>query len=627
MEIKLNTLTLKNFKGIKSFTFAPEGKNATIRADNRKGKTSIADGFRYLLFGKNTKGETDFAIQPTDKDGQKIHHLETVVEAVITIDGTAVTLKKVFKETWLKKKKLLKGHTTDYWIDGVPVQKKKWDSRMNDFIAEETFKIVTLPGYFCSKNLKDKEDKTKPSWMVRRDILFDLPPDKLSDDDIINSDSKLRKLPEILGARSLDDHKASVKESIKLTKEKRDQIEPSIKELTGQLPTEKRDRKAIDAYIGLIDQKIETAKDDTGLAKLRKQLAEAQVKLSEAKAEERLKVDKANEGTEAKVFKIKTQIRGLEREIEEGQKEIDRAENTVRYNTGEMEHLRTKYDEEAAKSAQYDEICGLCNQPLPKDQIVEARGKFNALKALELKSINSDGKELKEKNETLEAQINETTHDLNNFKQKLEIFKKELLSLKIECKVVDMEIPANILLLQKDIHQIEFHIKEAPQTDTTELEADRKTELMKIATLDAAVKTETRIEELKMEEKDLGAKIERLESQLALMNRFIVRKAHALEDDINAQFSFVKWKLFNILVNGEVEECCVPMVDGSTELSNSEKINVGLDSIKTISKHYNFWAPVWIDEAQSVTDPLEIDSQVIKLEVNKNYPKLDVEYG
>ena len=145
MEIKLNTLTLENFKGIKLFTFAPEGKNATIRADNRKGKTSIADGFRDLLFGKNTKGETAFARQPLDVNGQKIHHLETLEEAVITMDGTAVELKKIFKETWLKKKKLLTGNTTKYWMDGRSVQKKKWDSRMSDFIDEEIFKIVTLP--------------------------------------------------------------------------------------------------------------------------------------------------------------------------------------------------------------------------------------------------------------------------------------------------------------------------------------------------------------------------------------------------------------------------------------------------------------------------------------------------
>ncbi|HEA30099.1 MAG TPA: hypothetical protein ENH91_08920, partial [Leeuwenhoekiella sp.] len=67
MEIKLTKLTLVNFKGIGNFEFKPDGKNATIQADNRKGKTTVADSFRYLLFGKNTKGQADFAIQPQDK--------------------------------------------------------------------------------------------------------------------------------------------------------------------------------------------------------------------------------------------------------------------------------------------------------------------------------------------------------------------------------------------------------------------------------------------------------------------------------------------------------------------------------------------------------------------------------
>lgn len=627
MKLRLNSLELTNFKAIGNFKFAPEGKNAIIRADNRKGKTSVADGFRYLLFDKNVKGETKFAIQPLDKDGAKIHHLETVFEGVITIDGTAVTLKKLYKETWLKKKKLHTGYTTEYWIDGTPVQKKKWDSRMADLIDEEIFKVVTLPGYFCSKNLKDKENKTKPSWMVRRDILFDLPPHKLTDGDIIDSDPKLRKLPEILGARSTDEHKAAVKESIKLAKESRDEIKPGIKELTGQLPTEDIDRLPIEAYIKLLDQRIQTAKDDTGLATLRKQLADAQVKLAEAKAEKRQKTDKANEATEAKTFNLKQKIRGLKREIGNAKGDSAVWEDNIKKNNETMAGLRTKFVKEAAKPLQYDEICGLCNQPLPENMIKNAKHKFNAHRAELLLGINLEGKKHKEKNEALQSVINETTHDMNNWKQKCHNLEKDLEKLEAEKNEVKAEIPINITNLALAVVSLQQKIEETPQTDTTELEAVRRREMEKIATLDAAEKSKARIEELGQEEKDLAATIEDLESQLALMNRFIVTKSHALEDEINAQFGFVKWKLFNILVNGEVEECCVPMVDGSTELSNSEEINVGLDSIKTLSKHYNFWAPVWIDEAQSVTAPLEIPSQTIKLVVDAAYPEMEVEYG
>ncbi|KKK54040.1 hypothetical protein LCGC14_3088760, partial [marine sediment metagenome] len=62
-----------------------------------------------------------------------------------------------------------------------------------------------------------------------------------------------------------------------------------------------------------------------------------------------------------------------------------------------------------------------------------------------------------------------------------------------------------------------------------------------------------------------------------------------------------------------------------TELSNSEEIQVGLDSIRVLSKHYNFWAPVWCDNSESISKPLKIESQTIKLIVDPNYKELKVE--
>ncbi|KKL06778.1 hypothetical protein LCGC14_2592620, partial [marine sediment metagenome] len=270
-------------------------------------------------------------------------------------------------------------------------------------------------------------------------------------------------------------------------------------------------------------------------------------------------------------------------------------------------------------------ICAMCNQPLPKDQIVEARGKFNTLKALELKSINSDGRELKIQNEEHQAQIKETTHTMNNQKQMVIGLEMELKDLEKESEVVDAEIPEHIVKLAEEIVDIEKRIEAGPNSDTTELEIDRREEQKKLAALDAAEKTRERIEELKQEEKDLSTKIEDLENQLSLMNRFIVTKAHALEDEINAQFEFVHWKLFNVLVNGDPEECCIPMVDGSTELSNSEENNVGLDSIRVLSEHYNFWAPVWCDNAEGITKPIEIPSQTFRLIVDPKHQELFVE--
>ena len=43
MDIRLNWLHLKNFKGIKDFRFEPGGENANVYGDNAVGKTTLED--------------------------------------------------------------------------------------------------------------------------------------------------------------------------------------------------------------------------------------------------------------------------------------------------------------------------------------------------------------------------------------------------------------------------------------------------------------------------------------------------------------------------------------------------------------------------------------------------------
>lgn len=48
--MKLLTLTLRNFQGIKEFTLDAQGKNVTVYGDNGAGKTTLANAWHWLLF-------------------------------------------------------------------------------------------------------------------------------------------------------------------------------------------------------------------------------------------------------------------------------------------------------------------------------------------------------------------------------------------------------------------------------------------------------------------------------------------------------------------------------------------------------------------------------------------------
>ncbi|MFH1743771.1 MAG: ATP-binding protein, partial [bacterium] len=150
--MRLLGLYIQNFKGIKGFMFEPNGKNANLYGDNATGKTTIADAFSWLLFGKDSAGQAVFAIKPLDADNNEIHNLETSVEGKFEIQGKTVALRKVFKEKWTKPRGKAKaefsGHTTDHYVDGVPVTAGEYKQRVGEIGDEELFKILTDPSYF-----------------------------------------------------------------------------------------------------------------------------------------------------------------------------------------------------------------------------------------------------------------------------------------------------------------------------------------------------------------------------------------------------------------------------------------------------------------------------------------------
>ena len=96
---------------------------------------------------------------------------------------------------------------------------------------------------------------------------------------------------------------------------------------------------------------------------------------------------------------------------------------------------------------------------------------------------------------------------------------------------------------------------------------------------------------------------------------------------INSHFKIVKWKLFDLQVNGGINDCCeatVGGVDYSTNLNSAAKINAGLDIINAVSGVMDVSVPIWIDNAESVVNFIPTNSQTIRLIVSEEHKKLFV---
>lgn len=649
--MKILNLTLQNFKGIRYFRLDTQGKDTNIYGDNATGKTTLADAFMWLLFDKDSSNRKDFQIKTLKPDGEPEHGLEHTVEAILELDdGKQIALKKVYQEKWTKKRGSataeFTGHTTDYFIDGVPVQKKEYDAKIAEIADEQIFRLLTDPRYF----------NEVLHWTDRRKLLLEVCGD-VSDTEVIISNPELSRLSEILGNRTIEQHR-------KVIQARRTEINKELEKIPVRIDEVKLGLPNVDD----ISNAEELSND---IAKLREQLKAKQEELAQAKAGGQV-AEKTKElrAIEAQMLDLKNKHRqvldeNIGKKCKEHQRllselnalkiNIDAKNRTIQYNESEiksleekMKKLRADWREANAQQFEFeqDEVCPACGQPLPTEKLQEAKEKaeaqFNKAKAEKLESINADGKRFKEMKTSLEE-------SLEIMGREIEKAKAELAELEQKESVMKAEID-NIIQGAKSVEttpeyaQMRERIMKIRE-DIANMQADNNTAIMAIqkeidelsdairALEQAQARIETRknslkrIDDLKAEERKLAAEFEELERQLYLTEEFIRAKVRMLEDKINSKFKMARFKLFNVLVNGGIEECCETTFNGVpySNLNNGARLNIGLDIINTLAEHYDFAPVVFIDNAESVTDILPTKGQQIKLIVSAADKKLRIE--
>jgi predicted ATP-dependent endonuclease of OLD family len=266
--MKLINLKLSNFKGIRKFEFRTDGKDVSIMGDNASGKTTLADAFMWLLFDKDSANRKDFEIKTLGPDGEPEHGLEHTVEAILELeDGSQLALKKVFKEKWTKKRGSataeFTGHTTDYCLDGVPVKKKEYDEKITEIADENIFRLLTDPRYF----------NEILHWQKRRELLLEVCGD-VSDAEVIASKTDLSKLSEILGNRTIEQHR-------KVIQARRSEINKELERIPVRIDEVNLGLPRIDDITDPDALPSDIASD---IEKLRNELRNKQEELAQAKA-------------------------------------------------------------------------------------------------------------------------------------------------------------------------------------------------------------------------------------------------------------------------------------------------------------------------------------------------------
>ena len=641
--MKLLSLTLENFKGIRSFTLDAAGHSVIVKAANGAGKTTLQDAYWWLLTGKNAELSADFDIYPYDAP---VGAEASVSASFRTEDGVEFSLTRILKQRVERRRgdteAAPRGNKTEYLINGVP--KPQADYRT--FCAEQfgpELKLLMLSKlhYF----------PVEMNWNDRRQTLIDLFAPHLDDIEIIKAHEELAPLGDYITCMTtVADYALQAKSERKKLRDRMEQIPARIDEANKARPD--IPEEADPAHLPSIAKKkiklnntISSLENGEAAATLRRRIAELEAQAAEARAEYMRENTGGNENLQRQAAELRGKLHSAENDLHALQMKKQNCEEFLSNSAEELERLRAQ-----AKAIHYEafdaseEKCPHCGQTMPQDRIDELRAQFNTNKAQRLEEVTAKGKNLaglRMQQEDSLKQINADTaacaDRINTINDHLRAVTRMIVTPKpweetTDARAYNVEIQEYRSQLQQ-IDALTAKQLENARAELREVEEQFAKISSRAAVLEQREKIDARIQELKDEEKKLGTELARLELCIEFTERFVQLQAQDIEDKINAAFEGVRWVLFDRQVNGGIAPCCRAMlldqhglyVDYGRNANTANTYNGGLHIIEGLSKALALRLPVWIDKAECCTEYAEISNQVIRLQVSAEHPEICVE--
>ena len=566
-----------------------------------------------------------------------------------------MTLKKDFHEVYKTIKgnpqPVLSGHTTDYSMDGVPVNETQFKKNLlNIYHDEDLAKMLTMYDYFL--------DTMKVA--DRRKILLQVCGDADFNEVVESQGDLLKELPDMLrkpgnteAYYTVDEYRAIATKEKSLTDKELSDIPKRIDEAEKAKPDiTGLDKVTIEntiAEIREVQRELESQRasgENAAAATIRQQIADLESQRASGEAKHVRAEAEANKGIYERIRNLRYMASTIETDIMHAEQQHREHENEIRRLNRRREQLLRDWQEENEKEWNGTETCPTCGQQLPAEQVEKAKENFNMSKSQRLEEINQRGmtecssamiKTEQQKIEALDARLEE-------LRQKKEETAKSLLSAeKAVVTTEDYKNTAEYADYTRQIERLREKLKDlkaaAAEADNVligqlrELDKDMEVQQQKKAQLELAKKQDARIEELELKEKDLAAKYEELQKGIYLCEQFVKAKTKLLDDKINSRFKTLRFRLFIEQQNGGIADDCEALVPCATGLvpfksaNNAARINAGLELIDTLAEYYGVELPVFIDNAESVTRLTHTETQVIRLVVSESDKKLRFERG
>ena len=641
-EIKIKRLVLENFKCHRNLTLTFNGGNASIYGDNASGKTSIYDALTWLLFGKDSQGngEKNIEIKPLDASGEVKDHLAvTAVEAVLDVNGEEVTLRRTYKEVWTTKRgssqATYDGNTSEYYVSGVPCKRNAFQDKVNELVDEDTFRMLTSVSHFANGI----------SWQERRAVLFKVA-GVMDDNAILATNEQFKPLVESMGRLGLEDYKK------KLLAEKRkfvgakteipariSECQKTIEDIEGtDFAAAKVEVEFLTKKKESITTQIAALDNDNAATQKRMDIRELELELRDIENEN--KAYRASQATgSVDVKQLGILLTTMQGQLAIKKRSLDNESRYITQLDGQITASRNEWISVNAETFTGGS-CPTCGQNLPEKQLQAAKEQFETDKQVRLAKILDTANTSKQAKAMAEDRFTKAQEEIMETEAKIAGLSAQITAAegnRVEPK--DMEdysqrmaaIQGRIDKLNDELGKIidgAVDLKRKLRQDAAQISA-------KIAEYTAIVSKESlldysrqRVKQLREDAKNAAECLESIEQMLWLIDEYSRYKTSFVEDSVNGMFRIARFRLFREQANGGVEDRCDVVYDGIPYISvnNGMKINLGIDIINTLSVAYGVRVPLFVDNAESVTNLEKCGSQIIRLAVSENDKELRVNY-
>lgn len=653
--IKLKKLSILNFKGIRSLEIDFSGKDTNILGANGTGKSTIADAFNWVLFGKDIFDREKFDYKTLDNQGNIIPKLPHEVTAILDIDDKEVRITRKVTEKWDRKKsgkeEVFNGNNFERFYNDVPCTEAEFNSKISEICPETTFKYITNPLYFNSQKAE-----------IQKKMLMDMA-GEISDSELAKGNKEFEEYLKAIEGKSQDEFKKELNAKKNRIKSEMEGIPDRVDENKRKLAQEEdwedieRQLKLKTGELENIEQKIfdigkRNEEADKAIQSKYQEINELRQKISlKEMALQRQNIE-ANEKAFEEWNKLKYSLDSHYKTLESlnqmltiKRQEEEKLSQTREKLIAEYRAIKAEINEISNRSLQFsdnDFRCPTCLRVLEEEDIEikksELERNFNNKKSSDLKNAKerldanlSEGTELKNHRlevenhiKEIEGKINETHSEIDSIlnnpiyinepKRKVEPFNWQS----------DEELNTWNGKIQDLLNEVS---KGMEKPDTSLLQSERKKLVFEIDGLKITLskreqiqKDKERIEELEKQYSLLSDEYDELSHQEYIMEEFSKRKNEEIQKRIDNLFKVVKFRWIALQINGKEKETCEATVNGVpySVLNSAGKINAGLDIINAICKKQQISAPIIIDNAESCNSFLETEGQKILLNVTND---------